>query len=132
MDQAHLKEVRAAEHSTFDRFTLEFDVAPPGYKVEYVQPPVLADPSGQEVAIDGEAFLQITIQGAVANYLTTGDTAYDGPNELKPGLPSLAEAELTGDFEAVLTWVLGVNQQADFRVLALESPPRLVVDVGHL
>ena len=130
--QAHLKEVRAAKHSTFDRFTLEFDIAPPGYKVEYVEPPILADPSGKEVAIDGKAFLQITIQGAVAYYLITGPTpAFTGPNELKPGLPNLVEAELTGDFEAVLIWVLGVNEEADFRVLTLESPPRLVVDVGH-
>ena len=68
---------------------------------------------------------------AVASYLAAGGTAYSGPNELKPGLPNLAEAELTGDFEAVLTWVLGVNEEADFRVLTLESPARLVVDVGH-
>jgi hypothetical protein len=131
MGQAHLKDVRAAKHSTFDRFTLEFDVAPAVYKVEYVQPPILADPSGKEVTIDGKAFLQITIQGAVAYYLAAGGTAYTGPNELKPGLPNLVEAELTGDFEAVLIWVLGVNEEADFRVLTLESPPRLVVDVGH-
>ena len=128
--QAHLKEVRAAKHSTFDRFTLEFDIVPPGYKVEYVEPPILADPSGKEVAIDGKAFLQITIQGAVAYYLNT-DNPYTGPDELKPGLPNLVEAELTGDFEAVLTWVLGVNEEADFRVLTLDDPPRLAVDVGH-
>ena len=130
ISQAHLKEVRAAKHSTFDRFTLEFDIAPPGYKVEYVEPPILADPSGKEVAIDGKAFLQITIQGAVAYYLNT-DNPYTGPDELKPGLPNLVEAELTGDFEAVLIWALGVNEEADFRVLTLESPARLVVDVGH-
>jgi len=131
MNQAHLKAVRAAEHTTFDRFTLEFDIEPPGYKVEYVTPPVLADPSGKEVEMDGSAFLQITIQGAVANYLTTGDEAYTGPTELKPGLPNLVETELTGDFEAVLTWVMGVNDEADFRVLTFDGPPRLVVDVGH-
>jgi hypothetical protein len=83
------------------------------------------------VTIDGKAFLQITIQGAVANYLAAGGTAYTGPNELKPGLPNLVEAEITGDFEAVLTWVLGVNEEAGFRVLTLEGPARLVVDVGH-
>jgi hypothetical protein len=133
--QSQLRDVRAAKHTTFDRFTLEFDSEPPGYKVpgykvEYVEPPILADPSGQEVTIDGTAFLQITIQGAVADYLNTDDP-YTGPGELKPGLPNLVEAELTGDFEAVLIWVLGVNEEADFRVLMLESPPRLVVDVGH-
>jgi len=122
--------VRAAEHTTFDRFTLEFDRAPPGYKVEYVGPPVLADPSGQEVTIEGNAFLQITMQGAVANYLNT-ENLYTGPNELKPGLPNLVEAELTGDFEAVLIWVLGLSEEADFRVTTLESPARLVIDIGH-
>ena len=106
MNQAHLKAVRAAEHTTFDRFTLEFDIEPPGIQSGVCAAAGPRRPIGQEVAIDGEAFLQITIQGAVANYLTTGDTAYVGPNELKPELPSLAEAELTGDFEAVLTWVL--------------------------
>jgi len=131
MNQAHLTDVRAAKHTTFDRFTLEFDSAPPGYKVEYVGPPIVGDPSGNELTIDGTAFLQITIQGAVANYLITGTPTYTGPNELKPVLPNLVEAELTGDFEAVLTWVLGVKEEADFRVLTLESPPRLVVDVGH-
>jgi hypothetical protein len=130
MWQALLKDTRTATHTTFDRFTLEFDIAPPGYKVEYVKPPILADPSGKEVTIDGKAFLQITIQGAVGYYLNT-ENPYTGPNELKPGLPYLVEAELTGDFEAVLTWVLGVNEEADFRVVTLVSPPRLVVDVGH-
>jgi hypothetical protein len=130
-DQARLKDVRAARHTTFDRFTLEFDIAPPGYKVEYAQPPIFADPSGQEVTIDGTAFLQITIQGAVANYLQTGGTTYTGPNELKPGLPSLVDAKLTGDFEAVLTWVLGLSEETDFRVTAVDGPARLVIDVGH-
>src|SRR5438093_3019199 len=58
MGQAHLKDVRAAKHSTFDRFTLEFDVAPAVYKVEYVQPPILADPSGKEMTIAGRPFMQ--------------------------------------------------------------------------
>jgi len=131
MTQALLKDMRTAKHTTFDRFTLEFDSAPPGYKVEYVKPPILADPSGKEVTIDGKAFLQITIQGAAAHDPNTGNPTYTGPLELKPELPSLLEAEGTGDFEAVLTWVLGLNEEADFRVTTLERPPRLVIDVGH-
>ena len=35
----------------------------------------------------------------------------------------------TGDFEAVLTWVAGLDERAPFRVLRLAGPHRLVVDV---
>ena len=130
--QAHLKAVRVAELvAAVGEADSSLVMLQDSLLVAYVKPPILADPSGKEVTIDGKAFLQITIQGAVANYLAAGGTAYSGPNELKPGLPNLAEAELTGDFEAVLTWVLGVNEEADFRVLTLDSPARLVVDVGH-
>jgi hypothetical protein len=34
----------------------------------------------------------------------------------------------TGDFEAVLTWAVGLGDKVDFRVLTLEDPPRLAVD----
>jgi hypothetical protein len=35
----------------------------------------------------------------------------------------------TGDFEAVLTWVAGLEDRAPFRVIRLSGPPRIVVDV---
>jgi hypothetical protein len=34
----------------------------------------------------------------------------------------------TGDFEAVLHWAIGLEEQVDFRVVTAESPPRLIVD----
>ena len=128
---ALLRDVRIAEHSTFDRITLEFEGGLPGYRVRYVEAPIIADPSGLEVEIAGTAFLEVRMEPAAGHDPNTGDETYTGPLELKPGLPSLLEAERTGDFEAVLTWVLGVSAKADFRVLTLQDPPRLVMDVGH-
>jgi hypothetical protein len=38
---------------------------------------------------------------------------------------------LAGDFEAVLSFGLGLNQRVGFRVLTLTSPWRVVVDISH-
>ncbi len=51
--------------------------------------------------------------------------------ERMPNLTVLSELELTCDFEAVLTWVLGVESPNRYRVHELTGPPRLVVDVRH-
>jgi hypothetical protein len=128
---ALLRAVRTGDQGTFDRVTLEFEGGLPGYSVNYVNPPIIADASGLEVNIEGSAFIQIRMEAAAGHDPNTGDQTYTGPLELKPSLPSLLEAERTGDFEAVLTWVLGLSEEADFRVTTLNGPPRLVVDIGH-
>jgi hypothetical protein len=115
----------------FDRITFEFRDARPGYLVEYVAPPIIADASGEEVEIDGDAFLRIRMEPAAGHDPVTGDVTYDGDLELNPELPALVEAERTGDFEGVLTWVLGLAEETDFRVYELQEPYRLVVDVAH-
>jgi hypothetical protein len=46
-------------------------------------------------------------------------------------LPIVREVELTCDFEAVVTWVLGTASPNRYRVLELNDPARLVVDVWH-
>jgi hypothetical protein len=44
-------------------------------------------------------------------------------------LPNLKEIELICDFEAEVSWVLGLASPNRFRVLELSNPSRLVVDV---
>ena len=50
------------------------------------------------------------------------------------GLPQLQDtlAGLTAvsDFEAVLTWAVGVTSRAPFAVTTLSDPPRLVIDIA--
>jgi hypothetical protein len=82
-----------------------------------------------EVEIDGEAFIQIRFLGAQAHD-EAGNTTVDDL-EIMPGLDSILEIERTGDFEGYLTWVLGLPEELDFRVIDLSDPTRVVVDVGH-
>ena len=45
-----------------------------------------------------------------------------------PGASVVKEVVRTGDFEAVLTWAIGLEQKVDFRVTTAASPSRLIVD----
>ena len=126
-----LQAVRVGEHASFDRITFEFEAGIPGYDVRYVEPPIVYDPRGDTMEIEGSAFIMIRMERAAGYDANTGTPTYLGPLELKPALPSILEAERVGDFEAVLNWVLGLSAEADFRVTTLEDPPRLVVDVAH-
>jgi hypothetical protein len=44
---------------------------------------------------------------------------------------AVTEAKAAGDYEAVLTWVVGLRTKVPFRVFVLDGPPRLVVDFQH-
>jgi hypothetical protein len=124
-----LTTVRAAKHDGFDRIVFEFKGAIPGYRVQYVKPPILADASGAPVSISGNAFLMVRFSTAAAhddNGKVTCET-----RELKPGFPALVETRQVGDFEAVLSWALGLGKEADFAVHELQNPSRVVIDVAH-
>jgi hypothetical protein len=128
---ALLIDVQTGEHEGFDRITFEFSGGVPGFRVEYVEPPIHADPSDLLIEIAGDAFIRIRMEPAAGYDPDTGTPTYNGPLELTPGFASLVEAERMGDFEGVLQWVLGLTEKTDFRVETLEGPPRLVIDVAH-
>jgi hypothetical protein len=133
---ALLVEVRTGVHEGFDRIVLEFEGEdPPSYRVRYVDPPVREDGSGNEVEVEGSAFLEMHLAPAAGVDLS-GDgeefeQTYTGPTRLSPGGRVVRELVRTGDFEANLTWVAGVDRRSGFDVSVLTSPLRLVVDVTH-
>lgn len=128
---ALLVDVTTGLHEVFDRVVFEFEEGTPGYRIEYVEPPITGEFSGLPVEITGNAFLRVSFRGAAGFDPFTGEPTYDGPLEIAIGLPSLLEAERTGDFEGVLTWVVGLAAEVDFRVLTLEEPFRVAIDVAH-
>jgi hypothetical protein len=56
-------------------------------------------------------------------------TTYKGPNRFTPTASVVTELVRTGDFEAVLEWVLGLDAKAPFRVRTESSPNRVIVEV---
>ncbi len=132
---AYLTAVRIARQSGFDRVVFEFEGGPPGYTVGYVPRPVSEDGSGKPVPVEGAAVLEVRMEQA-AGARITGETVtltYRGPKRTRAaGTATVVEAVSAGDFEAVLTWVIGARTRAPFTVTTLTGPTRLVVDVAHL
>jgi hypothetical protein len=125
-----LQAVRVARNDGFDRVVFEYagDVLP-GYRVEYVDRPVRACGSGDEVPLAGQGWLSVSMQPAQAHTEAGQPTIPE--RELRPELPVVLELERTCDFEGEVTWVLGNQSPKRFRVLELKGPARLVVDVQH-
>lgn len=119
---------RAAAHEEYDRLVFAFEGATlPGYHVEYVDRPAHACGSGEAVYLDGEGWLAVTFRPAQAH--DDGGRATVAERRPRLDLPLAREAALTCDFEADVTWVVGLASPNPFRVDELADPPRLVVDV---
>jgi hypothetical protein len=126
---AVLKAIRTGRHGSYERLVLEFTSSYGEAKVRFA-PVVRADPSGKVVSLKGLSFLVVVVQGAVANW-PSAPTPYTGPSTLTPGYPTLKQVSISGDFEAVLSFGVGLGRTAGFRVERLRSPDRLVVDVAE-
>ncbi len=120
-----------ARHDGYDRVVFQFKNGLPGYRVEYVEPPLREDGSGNLVELEGEYFVVVRMEPASGFDLSVpeGELVYTGPRRIAgDGTTVVREIVRTGDFEAVLTWAVGLDLVRSFRVLTLENPARIVVD----
>lgn len=93
----------------------------PDWDVRPAVPPFTRDGSGNTVAVSGHAFLAVRLSPADAH------TAYAGPKRFSPpGAPEVTEIVITGDYEAVVSWVIGLEDLREFDVTVLDAPKRLV------
>ena len=132
-DTALLERVAVGRHEGYDRVVFQFRNTLPGYKVEYVLPPLKEDGSGNPVTIKGNALVVVRMEPASGFDLNTGEgvMTYKGPKRIdgsSSGTSVVQEVVRTGDFEAVLSWAIGLSDKVDFRVRTATSPSRLIVD----
>ena len=127
---AVLTAIRTGQHGSYERLTLGFASSYGEADVRYV-PVVHADPSDKVVPLQGRSFLQVVVHGAVAHWPATPSRAYGGPSTVTPGYPTLKQVCIAGDFEAVLSFGIGLDRTAGFQVTRLQSPDRLVVDIAE-
>ena len=116
--------VEAAHHDGYDRLVIGFatSLAVPTYEVDRQASSTFSrDASGQPVSLEGSAGIRIVLRGS--------DIADGVPGDLKPRLPEIREVANIGDFERVVTYGAGLEDQACIRVLELANPSRLVIDV---
>lgn len=124
--------VRVAAREDADRFVMEFLDGVPAYRVGYRPLPARADGSGNEIPMPGAgALVEVVLTGATGSGWTDGVTTYFGPSTVTGDTAIITEATAAGDFEAVLTWAVGLRRSTPFRVSVLDGPPRLVIDFQH-
>ncbi|MEA3020131.1 MAG: hypothetical protein QOI47_1655 [Actinomycetota bacterium] len=113
---------------TSDEVDFVFRSDVPGVDVTYVDPPITQDGSGKTIAVKGSAFLRVRMEPASGVDMNSGsanpEQTYKGPDRL-PGAGPIAEVVRTGDFEANLTWVVGLDARRAYRVDAGASMIRV-------
>jgi hypothetical protein len=132
-ETALLDRIAVGRHEGYDRVVFEFKNDLPGYRVEYVEPPLKEDGSGKPVSVQGTAIVVVRMEPASGFDLNTGEgvMTYKGPKRidgLAAGTSIVQELVRSGDFEAVLSWAIGLSDKVDFRVRTAGSPARLIVD----
>jgi hypothetical protein len=120
--------VRAAHREGVDRVVFEFRGGLPEQRqVGYVDR-LIADGSGRRVRVAGQALLRVRFEPARAHTDAGAPTA--APRRVAFALPNVMTAVRAGDFEAVVTYGLGLARRTPVRVTTLRSPDRVVVEVG--
>jgi hypothetical protein len=105
----------------------------PGFEVSY-QPASTAkvqDGSGNTIEIEGKAFLVVRLMPAMTAKIDGEQVTktYKGPNRVKSDVPSFVkEIVKTGDFEAQVTWVIGLDQKLPFKTFASDAGLEIDID----
>ena len=131
-DRAQISGIVGGPHPGFDRMVFEFQglgaLAVPSIDFKTASPPFTRDPSGLPLEVAGKSFIVMSMHASTVD--ANGQQTYTGTNDFTPGLPTLQELVLAGDFEALSTWIIGLSHSACVRITAFDSPNRLVIDVG--
>ena len=134
-DASLLTNVQLIGDSCVDHVVFDFDgkgSTPPGYTITYGTPPFTADASGAPVPVAGNAFVVVKVQPGYGYDFASGKQTYNGPKSVPVSSSNHVRAIVeTGDFEGVLTWVIGLDAKRPFSVQATGTPNhQLVVTIS--
>lgn len=102
--------------------------ATPDVTIRPVSPPFTRDPSGLPLAVEGTHFLQVILQGGTAldaNFQPT----FEGPFDIALEGGPIVEMKRAGDYEAVSTFIVGLDGPPCARILPPDGTGRLVIEV---
>jgi hypothetical protein len=128
-EAATLVDVRVGAHPEsggWDRIVFEFEDVRPAGLVEYVDEAANCG-SGNGVTLPGEAILTVRFDATNAHneqgQLTIDATEITGPGNI------ILKSVGTCDFEAIVSWAIGLKSVKNYKVSLLENPARVVIDV---
>jgi hypothetical protein len=133
--QALLHDVRYTA-TACPRVVFEFENVTPPYVVEYRPPPFSECGSGARVDTStwgASAYLVFhsNLASGVDLAHSTFRRTYTKSKDITVPSPVLRRIHETCDYEATLEWVIALDARHPFKVSALQSPPRLVIDISQ-
>jgi hypothetical protein len=130
-DMPSLVDIRATHRGGVDRVVFELqDGLPDDVIVDWVDQ-VTQDGSGRKVAVQGNAFLQVSLQGVLGHELSEPMRPTFGPRSRAFDLPNVTQIVNAGDFEAVVTFGIGLMRRTSVvRTMQRRDPTRVIIDVA--
>lgn len=92
----------------YNRMSFTFNTTFPSYEFLFVQPPLVGDPSGKPVPIEGYGVLKVTFRGAQAHAANGSSTIISQP-PAHLGLSRMVSYAAAGDYEGVVTYGIGIS-----------------------
>ncbi len=123
-------DVRVGEHDGYDRvvFDLSGDQPRLGWFAGFTNE-AIEDPTGNPLDVDGDAFLQLGINGI--DWAREAPERYSGETIDADDLEVVEEVVFGGLFEGQQQVLIGLDEETAYRVFTLSGPARIVVDVRH-
>lgn len=120
--------VRIGVHDGYDRVVLDLTGDEPhlGWFAGFVDEPI-EDPTGEPLAVEGDAFLQLGIYGI--DWTTPSAERYSGASVDGGSLEVVEEVVFGGLFEAQQQVLIGLDERTAYRMFALSDPARIVIDI---
>ena len=126
-----LQSVAVTSAGCADRVTFGFvpkNGSTPNCRVGYQSGPFSNDASGAPVSVSGHAFVVVRCSPAYSYDPESGRSTYTGPKRLAPtAAPHVQEIVETGDFEGVLTWVIGLDSLRPFGIAVTGTGAKTLV-----
>jgi hypothetical protein len=134
----YLTDVEIDIEDCVERVTFKFEKSEPGpgYDVSFKPADVakIQDGSGDPLAIAGADFLVVRMFPAMSAKIDGEDVepTYEGERSIPAPTDAkmLREVAMTGDFEAQVTWAIGLDNKHPFTVTA--SDDALVVEISNV
>lgn len=131
--RAEITGLQVVNEGGIGRITFTFDpegnvAAVPEVELRPAAPPFTRDPSGLPLEVPGEGHVALTLLGGTALDEDFNPT-YEGPFDADPEGSPIVALRRAGDFEAVSSFVVGLDGPPCIRVLPPDGTSRLVIEL---
>lgn len=130
-----LLDATIADTGASDRIVFRFgspsvEIAEARGTLRRVEPPFFEDGSGAEVTVEGERFIEIRFDGLLIAG-EDGSPTYRGERDRRPEMTAISELAVIGEFEGVMTWIVGVRGRGCVTLGGDPAAGLVVIDIGH-